>query len=292
MTFLSKNLTEITSESSKAQKFINMEIERIKGPFDMYKNRFDLKVRQEFLSQEITDEKEIAFGQLIKSEYLTEINLEQSEEMLQAVMTTANSNLSPEIKKLDFNGTNKETYSQILNIIAETAKASYEDTMKMSYSNYRLSCGIYMFVFASSLIGRNYSLFKDEDVSTTLIYCSIMQSIQGVKYEAYDEAILIDLNSIKKLKEIQARIIHKLAIDKIMLGEWQRLDNSYSDIAEKIKDRIKSIGDLPENASELTKVSKEFHDLAVAAVPILKDKKEIFKTSYKRTKSRLATGYF
>lgn len=260
------------------------------------KNLFFSKINNALNTEDVTDATQIDYHSEIITAFKSEVITEKIETIVTALIQSANNNIDASIVDLKTTTNDINAYINMVSTIIEVSKSFSSSLNNLQFSMNRLSPGIFIFLFASSLQIKNEQLFGNDIVTTTNLHYTLMHSIDDVKNKANFDARMIDINSLIRLKALQAALLDDLANDIIEFETWQKLDRFYTKAILAIANRL---------GGNLT------HLPFLRAIPISKEQSDINKSVIKsalvklslnqntnnaiaihKTKERLANSHF
>ena len=238
MVCTSASINKIANSSPLAQEEIDKLIAKITEKEKACKDIFLSRIETSLNSAKIPDAKSLSYGSNIITEYISESNLDQ---IKAAVSSEIKKIQSIENQKNTLPETNPEiidSYADMVNSVKESAKASSGKIKNMSFTMQRLSPGLFVFFYASSMSAMDKKSFGSETVTTTILFYKLIFSLEDIKKQAAFDAYQIDKQTYIKLKEEQAKLLDKLTDGSINLVAWQKLDEKFKFMVEKAKAKL------------------------------------------------------
>lgn len=233
----SPNVKNATRGLEVAANAINALEKSQRDREDKLKDIFHAKINKCLQDNSINDAVVLNFNSHIKTEFTAEFNMEAATnaitKALKAAAATAAAAeapfLAPEAIK---------AYADLVTSLAECAKSSSEAANSLSFDMIHLSPGIIAFLFAVSTTATDKSAFGGESVSCTALFHRIVRSTTAVSKHSEFQSALILARTIEKLGRVQAALVEDLAIGKLTVNEYERLDEQYSTLLDKKKSQL------------------------------------------------------
>lgn len=238
MVCTSGSVAAVANKTVKAKQEIDQLQAMIQAQDGAYKATFFNAINTHLADAKVTDAREIGYNSDIKTEYTSEFSLDKIAAVVTKALKAAVAAQDPTAPAPALSKNAIEAYTEVVNAVAEAAKSSSTSSTSLSFSMNRLSPGLFSFLYAQSLNIKSVDTFGTEAVTTTAIYCRLMESIDDVKNAtAFGEAV-IDARNLLNMKTLQAALTDDLASGKINLDEWMKKDDAYSIAVERIKKRL------------------------------------------------------
>jgi hypothetical protein len=258
------------------------------------KRLFFSKIDNSLSQTNISDAKEMKYSSDIITEFKSEISIEKIADIVTSAVHTANSEITLKVDALSTDSDNMKIYVDMVNSVSEAAKSTSSAATNLVYSMNRLSPGILMFLYASSKRLNDLETFGEETVISTAIYYRLMYSIDDVKNIAAFDALQIDIESLAKLKTLQAALLDELANNKIDYKTWKTLDTKYSEAVKQIGIRIIKARKITTKPMQpvLNNALKSNKQLIQASIKKLSKMGNTNKRAVLKSQERLSNDYF
>lgn len=202
------------------------------------KDKFYTQIAQHLGTANIGDAREISYNSAVKVEYTSEFSLDKIAAVVTSALKTLGTVTDPKVQKPALSKEAIDSYTDVVNTVAEAAKSSCSSASSLSFSMNRLSPGLYAFLYATSVNIKDEDTFGSEAITATAIYYRFMESIDDIKSEAAFGAATIDAASYQQMKALQAALVDDLASGKIDIDVWTKKDAAYDVAVKKIWDRL------------------------------------------------------
>ncbi|MGF7231969.1 hypothetical protein [Arachidicoccus sp.] len=292
------SVQRVADKTSKAKEQIDKLQQMIESQEADNKAKFFAQIKAHLSDANITDERQIDYNSNVKTEYTSEFSLEKISKVVIASLHAAKAATDPAITNPATSPAAIDAYVDIVNTVAEAAKSSSTAAASLSFSMNRLSPGMFVFLYASSLNIQDDETFGKEAVTTTAIYYRMVQSIQDLKLQgAFDAArieVTLNVDSYKKFKLLQVALIDDLSNEKIDLDQYIIKDKFYGDKAKELKAKIDAVA--VSHTKLLAKGNNEASDvnqkLIHSAIIKLSSMGDSYKTIIRKVEDRITNGYF
>jgi len=219
-------------------KLQNMLISDAEKNKDYFFNEIETNLKD----ANITDAIQKGYNMDIKVEYSSEFSLDKIASVVTAALKTLAAVSDPTSPNPTTSPEAIESYTDLVNSVAEAAKSKSTSSSSISFSMNRLCPGMYAFLYATSISIKDDKLFGTEAVTSTAIFYRFMQSADDIKNDASFGETVIDAKNFLAMKALQAGLTDELASGKIDITEWMTKDQAYSAAVDRIEARLKSDG--------------------------------------------------
>lgn len=242
MTCTSGSVQTVADKTTAAKGQIDNLLKMLKDDDETTKKYFFDTINTHLKDAKITDARELSFNSDIKTEYTSEFSLDKIAAVVTTALKAVAAAQAPDSPSPAMSPQAINAYTDVVNTVAEAAKSSSTSAASLAFSMTRLSPGLFSFLYATSVNIKDVDTFGTEAVTSTSIYYRFMQSIDDVKNEAAFGNAIIDANSLKRMKQIQAALIDDLANGKIDIDTWTKKDDQYDVSVKKIQQRLNQDG--------------------------------------------------
>lgn len=286
----SPSVESVADKSNQAQKAIDDLQTNLKSKDKENNDYFNELISKNLEDSKISDARVINSGTNIKTEYISEFNLDKITDViintLKVIEKTITSSKIP-LGALD-------SYLDLINAISESAKSSSSVVQSNSFSMTRMSPGLFVFLYSVSLSIKDSDLFGNESVCSTAIYYEIIESIDDIKNESKVEIAAIDRENILKMKKLQAALLDDLSNNLIDAKTWDKKDTEYSKLIDKIQKRLDGyhFDETDSVKFENLTINNDMSEYVESMIGKLKTMDGDFSLALMRTKERIKTSYY
>lgn len=203
---------------------------------------FYAKVTEHLRLAKIADERELDFKDYIKTEYTSEFSLDAIAKVVTQSLKTIAAVKNAKTPSPAFSNEAVQSYTDLVNTVAEAAKSSSSAASTLSFSMNRLAPGIFAFLSAASSNAKDDETFGKESITSTVVFYRIVESIDDLKNEGEFNEAQIDYQNLQNVKTLQAALSDDLANGKLTFEEWMNKDKEYEKGVKKIRTRLRSRG--------------------------------------------------
>lgn len=297
MTCSSPSVKSVADKTENAKAQVRKLEQSLLDDDAKYEKYFKDEKEKSLSDAKIADARIINSNKDIKVEYSSEFSLDKIAAVIVDQLKTVAKGLSPKIPEPSMLDDAVNSYVDLVNSVAQSAKSSAKSSASLSFSMTRLSPGLFAFLYATSTTLKDVDTFGSEAICCTAIYYSFVESIDDLKNESkFDEAV-IDTQNLKNMKILQAGLTEQLANKEIDIQTWSKLDKEYSKAIKQIKKRIKEhsfdqVTLLSEENMDVSYLSKEMLSIIKASLKTISDMGPDFKDIVEITQQRIESSYF
>jgi len=227
----------INNKMLKSEKLDTIEA-TILSLEEFNKSIFDSKIESAQAILKINDAKEVLFRSDIITELKSEISLEKIESIVRLFLQSASSIISISEINLSDSQSYIDSYSDRISSVIEASKSNAESASNLKFSSFRISPGVFIFVYAYSEKFKIDENPESQIITSTGLLIRMKISISDVKNQAEFDAKKIDQESLLKIKYIQASLLDDLFKKEIVIHTWTLYDNNYFKVANQISRRL------------------------------------------------------
>lgn len=286
----------VTDKSIAAKNQLERLSEEITNQKEKHLTSFKAKVTEHLRNAKVNDERELDYNDYIKTEYTSEFSLDKIAKVVNQSLNTISKVKNSGVPNPAFSEEAIESYTDLVNSVAEAAKSSSSAASSLTFSMNRLSPGIFAFLSAASISLKEEETFGKESVTSTIIFYKVIESIDDVKSETEFNESLIDSQNLLNLKTVQAQLTDQLAKGTLDLEEWLVRDDALTVAIDRVRRRLhdRLFSGLKANADAaiLDAGSPENRKLVMAAVEKLSAKGGKYAIAVERIQTRIEQSYF
>lgn len=292
MVCTSGSVQKVADKTKDAQDQVNKLQNLLKSEDGKLHDEFFARIDQHLKDASITDARQLSYNSDIKTEYTSEFSLDKIAGVVTAALKAVAAAKDPSVVNPAMSPEAIQSYTDLVNTVAEAAKSSSTASADLSFSMNRLSPGILAFLYASSTTIQDKDTFGSEAVTSTAIYYRLVESIQDVKSEEKFNAALIDSQNLLHMKTLQAGLTDRLATGEITIETWQTLDAKYSDAVAVIQKRLDA-DKLPRvQLPQAPKLSATSRAVVSSAIQRLASVGDTHQAAVEVSQKRLAANYY
>lgn len=289
------SVERVSTKSVKAKDQLEKLTDEIKKQKEKHLGEFNLKVKEHLKNANVNDDREINYNDYIKTEYTSEFSLDKIASVINQSLKTISTVKNAKIPNPAFSDDAIQSYTDMVNTVAEAAKSSSSAAASLTFSMNRLSPGMFAFLSAMSVSLKEEETFGKESVTSTVIFYKVIESIDDLKSETEFNEARIDSENLLNLKTLQAGLTDSLAEGKISIEEWIKKDELYTTMIDKVRARLEKHGfDTDKSAANqlLSTDALDIRQLVTTAISKLAAMGESYKVAIQKSQMRLESAYF
>jgi len=288
------SVERVADKSVKAKNQLEKLTDEIKAQKQKHLTEFADKVVEHLRKAKVNDEREIDYNDYIKTEYTSEFSLDKIAKVVNQSLRTISTVKNAKVPDPAFSEDAIQSYTDMVNTVAEAAKSSSSAASSLTFSMNRLSPGLFAFLSAMSVSLKEEETFGKESVTSTVIFYKVIESIDDLKSETEFSEARIDSQNLLNLKTLQAGLTDDLAAGKITIDDWIKKDEQYTRMIETVRERLKKHGFDPDvqTTGLLNRTAPDLRHVVTTALTRLSSMGEAYKVAVQKSEMRLQRGYF